>query len=127
DEVARVTPIAPRVEIAQEQAVLQAEVDPRERARDLARDERLAADRRLVVEQDPVTREHTVGLAVVDGDPVGVQLRRRVRRAGIERRRLPLRRLAHQAVELGGRGLVEARLPLKPEYPDRLEDAKRAQ
>ena len=97
------------------------------RAGDLARDEGLAADRAFVVEQDAVGGVHAVGLAVVHRDPVGVELGDAVRRARIERRRLPLRRLLHLAVELGGRGLVEARLLLHAEDADRLEQPQRAE
>ena len=79
DVVARMAPVAQRVEVAEVQAVLQPERDARERARDLARDEGLAAQRALVVEQDAVAGVHAVGLAVVDRDPVGVELGHRVR------------------------------------------------
>ncbi len=43
DVVARVAPVALGVEIAEIEALLQAELDRRDRARDLARDEGLAA------------------------------------------------------------------------------------
>ena len=55
-------------------------------ARDLARDERLAAARRLVIEEDAVDGEEAVGLAIVDRHPVRVDLRHAVRAARIERR-----------------------------------------
>ena len=63
-------------------------------ARDLAGDEVLPAARRLVVEEDAVAHEHPVRLAVVDRDPVGVDLGGGVRGARVERRRLRLRDLA---------------------------------
>src|SRR5579859_1640418 len=125
DEIARVAPVALRVEVAEVQAILQAELDARERPRDLARDEGLAADGALVVEEDAVAGEHAVRLAVVHRDPVGVELRHGIGAARVEGRGLLLRRLAHQPVELGGRGLVEARLLLQAEDADRLEDAQR--
>ena len=62
-------------------------------ARHLARDERPAAARRLVVEQDAVAGVQPVRLAVLDGHPVREDLRDRVRAARVERRRLRLRRL----------------------------------
>ena len=59
-----------------DRAVLQPMLDRGDGARDLARDEGLAADRALVVEQDAVGGVHAVGLAVVHRDPVGVELGR---------------------------------------------------
>src|SRR3954462_10553850 len=103
-------PVAARLEVTEIKAILQAELDAREAARDLASNEGLAADRRLVVEEDAVTGKHAVRLAVVDGDPVGVKLGDAVRRARIEGRRLALRRLPDHAVQLGARRLVEAGL-----------------
>ena len=81
----------------------------------------------FVVEQDPVAGEEAVGLAVVHRDPVGVELGHRVGRARIEGRGLLLRHLLHQAVELRGRGLVEARAVAQPQDADRLQHAQRAQ
>src|SRR5712692_10923726 len=54
DVVARVAPVAPRLEISQVQAVLDAQADAGQRPGDLAADESLAPDRRLVIEQDAV-------------------------------------------------------------------------
>ena len=122
-----VAPVAQRVQVAEVQALFEALVDAREPARDLARDERLAADRRLVIEQDAAAGVEAVGLPVVDGDPVRVDLGRPVRGARIERRRLPLRRFLHLAEHLGRRRLVEARLLLEPEDADGLEDPQRAE
>ena len=106
--VAGVAPVALGIEIAEIEPVLQPELDRRDRAGDLAGDEGLAADRALVVEQDAVGGVHAVGLAVVHRDPVGVELGRGVGRARIERRGLALRHLLHLAVQLRGRGLIEA-------------------
>jgi len=53
----------------------------------MARHEGLTAQRRLVVEENPATREQPVSLAIVDRDPVGVQLRDPVGRARVEARR----------------------------------------
>src|SRR5256885_825677 len=91
DIVARVAPVAPRVEVAEVQAILHSEFDAGEAARDLARDEDLAADRRFVVEEDAVAGIEAVGLAVVDRDPVRVELRHAVGRARIEGSRFALR------------------------------------
>src|SRR5258706_134377 len=54
DVILGVAPVALRIEVAQEERVLQPQLDARERARDLARDEGLAAHRALVVEEDAV-------------------------------------------------------------------------
>ena len=89
--------------------LLQAALDRRDGARHLAGDEGLAADRALVVEQDAVRGVHAVGLAVVHRDPVGIELGDGVGAARVERRGLALRRLLDLAVQLRGRGLVEAR------------------
>jgi hypothetical protein len=97
------------------------------RARDLARDEGLAAQRALVVEQNAVGRVRAVRLAVVDRDPVRVQLGRGVRAARVERCGLALRRLARPAVQLRGRGLVEAHAPFHAEDAQRLEQAQGAE
>ena len=90
DIVARVAPVAPGVEISQVQESLKAELDARQGARDLARHERLAAYGRLVVEQDAVAGENPVRLAIVDGDPVRVELgdcvgETRIERASVSR------------------------------------------
>ena len=92
DIVAGMAPVAPGVEVAEPQPVLQAELDRRHRAGDLAGDEGLAAARALVVEQDAVGGEQAVALAVVARDPVGVELGRGVGALRQERRRLALRR-----------------------------------
>src|SRR5215469_3290957 len=74
DVVARMAPVAARLQVAEVHAVLQPDADAREGAGDLARHERLAADRRLVVEEDPAAGVHSVRLAVIDRDPVCVEL-----------------------------------------------------
>jgi GDPmannose 4,6-dehydratase len=79
DVVAGVAPVAARVDVAERQLVLQAVVDARHGPTDLARDELLAASRRLVVEEDARAGVQPVGLAVVDRDPVPVDLRDAVR------------------------------------------------
>ena len=112
DIVAGMAPVALGVEIAEIEHVLAAALDRGDRAGDLAGDEGLAADRPFVVEQDAVGGVHAVGLAVVHRDPVGIELGGGIGAARIERRRLALRRLLHLAVQLGGRGLVEAHVVL---------------
>src|SRR6266581_4593876 len=125
DVVARVAPVAPRLEISQVQAVLDAQADAGQRPGDLAADESLAPDRRLVIEQDAVAGKKAVRLPVVYGDPVSVELRDAVRRARVERRFFRLGRLLGEPVELGGRRLVIPCLVLETQDPDRFEQTKR--
>src|SRR5215203_6900810 len=56
DVVAGKAPVPPRLEVTEIELVLQAELYPRQRARDLARHERLAPTRALVIEQDAARR-----------------------------------------------------------------------
>src|SRR5690606_6969697 len=125
DEIPRVTPIAPGVEISEMELLLQAHDDGRDTAGHLARDESLAAYRALVIEENAVGGMKAVGLAVVDRDPVGIELRHRIGAARIEWGRLVLRRRLHLAVELRGRGLIEAHLLAEPENADRLKKPQR--
>src|SRR6185312_11687156 len=121
DVVAGVAPVALGLEIAEIDGVFQADLDPGDAAGDLARDEGFAADRAFMVEQDAVGGEHAVGLAVVHRDPVAIELGHAVGRARIERSGFLLRRLLHQPVEFGRRGLIEPRLLFHAEDADRLK------
>ena len=73
----------------------------------------------------PLTAYRSYDLAVVDRDPVPVDLRHAVGRAGIEGRGFPLRGLHRLAEHLGGAGLVEARAGMH--QADGLEDPGHAQ
>ena len=59
----------PGREVAEVDAALEAALDADGGARDLASDERWSTAGGLVVEENPVRREHTVRLTVVDADP----------------------------------------------------------
>ena len=120
-------PVALRVEIAEIELVLIAELDRGDGARDLAGDEGLAAKRAFVVEQNAVRGVHAVGLAVVHHDPIGVELGGGVGTARIERRLLALRNLGRLAVELRRRRLIEAGLLGEPEQADRLQQPQRSE
>ncbi len=124
--VLRMTPVPTRIEIADIQHLLQAEGHAGNGARDLARHEGLPADRALMVEQDAVAREHVVRLAVIDRDPVGIELGHAVGRAWIEWRFLRLRDLLHLAVEFGRRSLVDPGHVRQAQQPHGLEDAQGA-
>ena len=125
DVLARVAPVPPRLEVPEIKAVLLTQADPRERARDLPADEGLAPDRGFVIEQNAVAGEKAVGFAVVDGDPVGIELGDPVGRARIERSSLGLGRFARKPEELRGGSLVEPRFVLESQDPDRLEKPQR--
>ena len=60
-----------------------------------------------MIKEDAAGGMQPVALPVVDGDPMGVELRHTVGRPRIERGRLPLRRFHDLAIHLGTRGLVE--------------------
>src|SRR5437899_553615 len=124
DIVARMSPVARGIEIAEVHSLLQAMLDRRHRARDLAGDESFAADRALVVEQDPVRGMYPVGFAVIDCDPMSVKLRRRIRRARVKRRCFVLRDLLSLAKQLGCRGLIESSLVLAAENANGFEQAQ---
>ena len=126
DVVPRVAPVSKRVEVTKVEAGVEPAADARKRPSDLSCHEGLAASLGLVVEQYPVTGVHPVGLAIVDRNPVRVELRDRVGRPRIERCGLSLGGLLDQPVELRGRGLVETAAVGHPQEPDPLEEPQRA-
>src|SRR3546814_13144430 len=79
-----------------------------------------------MVEQDAVRGMHAIGFAIVDDDPVGIEFRRGIGRARVERRRLALRHFLNQTIEFGSRSLVETAALLNAEDTDRLEQPERA-
>ena len=108
DIVAGESPVTPCVEVSESQFRLKPEFDPGDTVGDLARDELQPPSRALVVEENTGHRVHAEALAIVDGDPVAVDLRHAVRTSRIERRRLPLRRLDHLPEHLARAGLIES-------------------
>ena len=101
DEIPRVAPITPCIQVSQLQTILQTEFDSRERAGNLARDEGFAPHRRFVVEQDSVAGERRVRFAVVDGYPAGIKLGCSVWRARTKRRGFPLGHFLNATVQFG--------------------------
>jgi len=77
-----------------------------------------------MVEQDPVGAEQAMGLAVLDGHPMGEHLGDRVRAARVERGPFGLRALDDLHEHLAAASLVE------PDWPvgvaDRLQQPERA-
>jgi hypothetical protein len=129
DVVAGKAPIAARVEVAERELVLHAELDAGRAAGDLAGDEVLTAPRRFVVEQDAVGGEQSIGLAIIDGLPVGVDLGAGVGAARMERRGLALRHFGHPPEHLGRARLVVARRAAMAlvVIAQRLQQAERAE
>src|SRR5262245_39815648 len=101
------SPVAPGIEIADIEMLLQTKLDSRHSPRDLARDEGLAAQRTFVIKQNAVGSMHAVGVAVIDRDPIGVELGHTVGRARMEGRGLPLWPLRGVAIHFGSRRLIE--------------------
>ena len=91
--VSRMPPVALGIQISQIETVLTSLGDACHGPGDLASDKGLPTQRRLVVEEDPVAGVYPIGFTIVDGDPVGVDLRTRVRRPRVERRGFLLRDL----------------------------------
>jgi len=106
---------------------LQAELDAGGGAGDFAGDKSFAATRRFVVEKDAVAGVQLVGFAVIDGEPVCVNLGAGVRRAGPEGGLLGLRYFLDLAEHFGGGGLVETDFAFQSCFADGFEDADGAQ
>eukprot|EP00976_Prorocentrum_cordatum_P060052 1175741-Prorocentrum_minimum.AAC.2 len=77
--VTGVPPVPLRVDVTQEQALLEAVFDPCHRPRDLPGHEVVPAARALVVEENPVGSKDVVSLSVVNDGPERHQLADRVR------------------------------------------------
>ena len=101
-----VSPVAPRIEIAEVQAVLQTQLDTGERAGDFAGDEGLTANRRLVIEQDAIAGVNAIGLAIIYRNPVRIKLGDCVRTARVKRCRFILRRFLDEAIQFRRGSLV---------------------
>src|SRR5581483_2449475 len=114
-------------EIAEEQTILLPEMNGGHGLGDLPRHEGFAAPRPLVIEQNAVGRVESVGLAVVHGDPIGIELGRSVRATRIKRRALGLRNFLHFAVKLGGRRLIETHAFTEAENTHALQQPQRTQ
>ncbi|MOA16296.1 hypothetical protein D3C78_1365020 [compost metagenome] len=119
-------PVTQGIHVAEVQCLLKALGDVRDRTGDFAGYEGFATAWGFVVEQNTVTRIHTVGFTVVHGDPVRVQFCDSVRRARIERRGLFLRDFLHQAIQLRGGRLVETGFLLKAQEANGFQQTQRA-
>ncbi len=103
-------PVAFGIQIAEPQLFLGSFSDARGSQRNLAGDEFGATQRRLVVEQNPRARVHPVRLAVVDRQPVTVELGDAVGTTRIKGRVFALRHGLHLAEHLARRSLVKTNL-----------------
>jgi len=121
-----IAPVTEAVQVAQVEAVLQALADAGSGQRDLPRDEGLASALAFVVEEDARAAEHIVGLAVLLDNPEAVELGHGIGAVGMEGGVLVLGHLLHLAVELGGRGLVDAAGLLETTGTDGLQHAEHA-
>ncbi len=117
-------PVSLGVQVAEVEGLLLAAVDASDSAGDLTSDKSRTATRRFVIEENAVSGEHAVGLAVVDDDPVGVLLGDAVGRAGIERGGLRLGNLLDLSKELGSGGLIEAGEVGQPARADGVEQTE---
>ena len=84
------SPVTPGVEVTEVETVLLAENNICRSPRNFTGDEGPSSSGALVVKQDTVAGIHAIGLPVVDGDPVCVQLGDTIGGSGIERGSLRL-------------------------------------
>ena len=118
-KVFSMTPIPQGIQIAKVETSLKAKGNPGRRPGDFTTDKRFPPAGRLMVEQNPVAGEHVIGLAVVDGAPVGIQLGAGIGGTGIKRRCFALGRFLDLSVEFGSGGLIKPGLFPKPQESNR--------
>jgi len=116
-----VAPVAFGVEVTEVEFGLESGADVGDGAGDFAGDEGLAASGGFVIEEDAVAGVEAVGFAVIDGDPIGVDLGAGVGAAGVEGGDFGLGHFADSAEHFAGGGLVEAGLDAG--FADGLEQA----
>ena len=95
-----VAPVAQGVDVAHVQAVFQALADVGQATGDFAGDKGFATARAFVVKQNAVAGVHAVGLAVVHGDTVSVELGHGVGAARVKGRGFFLGCFLHLAIQL---------------------------
>src|SRR5262249_2948178 len=100
DIVARVTPIAPGIEIADEKLLLQPCLNCGYSPGDLARHKCFAPDRAFMVKQHPVRSVDVISLAIVHSDPIGVKFGGSIGATWCKWSFLVLRAMRRVAVEL---------------------------
>jgi hypothetical protein len=119
-----VAPVAQGVNVAHVQALFQPLADVGQAPGDLAGHKGLAPARAFMVEQDAVASIHAIGFAVVDRDPVGIELGHRIGAAGVKGGGFLLRCFLHQAIQFAGTGLVKAGFLLQPQDANGFQNAQ---
>ena len=119
-----ITPIAPRVQIAEIERVFPASENRGHAARDLARHKGLAAPRTLVIEQDAARGVETITLPVNPGYRMRINLGRSVRASRLKHGRFALRRWSG-AEHFRTRRLIKP--GLRPAAADGFEQPHRAE
>lgn len=118
------SPVTPCVEVTEVETVLLTEDNICRGPRNFTGDKGPSSSRALVVKQDTVAGIHAIGLPVVDGDPVCVQLGDTIGGTGIERGSLGLWSFDDLPVQLGGGGLVETDMFFESTRTDGIEETE---
>ena len=121
-----ITPIAPRIEVAQIEFILTSLCDGGRCQRYFARYKRFAATLALVIEQNAVHGKHAIRFAVIFRYPKTILFGHAVRTARIERRSLLLWYFLHFAEQFRGRCLIDATLLFHAQNAYRFEQTQRA-
>lgn len=79
-----------------------------------------------MIEKNPVAGVHIVCLAIVDSDPIGIEFRHSIWRAGIEGCLFGLGALHYFSVEFRGGGLVEANMFVETTCANGIQETKGA-
>ena len=90
DVIAGKAPVSLRVEIAESNFGVESELDSSDAVGDLASDEFEASSWAFVIKEDSGARVHVVALAIIDRDPMSIELGDSVRTAWVERGGLAL-------------------------------------
>ena len=90
DVIAGKAPVSLCVEIAESNFGVKPELDPSDAVGDLASDEFEASSWAFVIKEDSGARVHVVALAIIDRDPMSIELGDSVRTAWVERGGLAL-------------------------------------
>ena len=80
-----------------------------------------------MVKEHAIAGVHAITLAVINGDPVAVQLGDGVGTTGVEGRGFLLGNLLNQAVQLAGAGLINLGFLREAQHSNRLKNPQRAQ
>ncbi len=118
-----VAPITFGIDISHDQAFFEALLDSASSTRDFASDKGFASSGRFVVKENSIRSMNSVGLAIINDDPEGVELGNSVGRAWIERSLFGLRHLLYFSVEFAGGRLIKAGLIFQAHFFNRIEES----